>query len=854
MTSESSNPPRFTNRLARESSPYLLQHAHNPVDWFPWGEEAFAEARRRDVPIFLSVGYSTCYWCHVMERECFESEDIARVLNDNFVCIKVDREQRPDIDEVYMTALQAISGRGGWPMNVALEPEQLLPFWAGTYLPPEPRPGMPSLPQMVEGLSNAWKNRRDEVLAHAREIATAVRAHLGEVKPPVRLTARPIEQAVEALLRLYDRTNGGFGGPPKFPQPVFLEFLLDARERADNATRAAIDIAVRGTLDAMSIGGIHDHINGGFHRYAVDATWTVPHFEKMLYDNAQLLSVYSRSASAYEDRWYRSVVARTWHWLFEFMQSVPGVLPGVSEECDLFAASVDAERDGIEGRGYVWTRDSFLQQINEWVENPHRAREMCDQAMTIFGLDRPPNFKDPHHPEEPPVYVLRMAHRPEAIAIQLGLTAEDFLIRLRDIRTALWRDPHDSGHLPRRDETVIACWNGLMCSALAPIERDVCYNVVRELRESVLTRGGDVVRSYKAGVRSRRGALEDYAAVAAGIVKCALAFARSEDKKEVVEGLAKEGDHFILRALKLFSDVDGGPLFAADPSRPDPFAEEPSRPDLFVVPRALTDGAIPSAQGMLLMAMLDLAELYKQAEDDESRETAAWLRRQVVRLLRVSSGHLAEQPVTMTTHLRVLMRVLADPELAAQLNEGLDENSSDGRSNGPTVQSNDAMKGGSRTAGDAHAPEGARENTHQSPGFTPVEIYAGVDRVAIARDDPAELTLVVRIAPGYHVIAADPGDSEIARNLAPFRVGIIGGGGVVAYADYPAGAAQQNEAIASDLRDIRIYEREFELRVALAREGPWSGRPLLSVTFQACTDTECLARTTVELDVALDLE
>ncbi|MCA9304425.1 MAG: thioredoxin domain-containing protein, partial [Phycisphaerales bacterium] len=274
--------PRHTNRLIHESSPYLLQHAHNPVDWRPWCDEAFAEAERRGVAVFLSIGYSTCYWCHVMERECFEDDAIAQQMNDRFVCIKVDREQRPDIDDLYMAATQIFTGSGGWPMSVFLDPQTRKPFWCGTYFPPTPMHGRPSFPQILEGLSNAYTEKHDEIREQSESIADAVREQLTLDTSPVPVGVPQITRTTTALLTQFDRTNGGFGGAPKFPQPVYLQYLLDVRAITDPQTQDAIDAVVRKTLDAMAIGGINDQAGGGFHRYSVDATWTVPHFEKML--------------------------------------------------------------------------------------------------------------------------------------------------------------------------------------------------------------------------------------------------------------------------------------------------------------------------------------------------------------------------------------------------------------------------------------------------------------------------------------------------------------------------------------------------------------------------------------------
>src|ERR1043165_6403662 len=333
-----------TNRLAKETSPYLLQHAHNPVDWFPWGIEAFAEARKRGVPIFLSIGYSTCYWCHVMERECFESEEIAAQMNRGFLCIKVDREERPDLDDIYMAATQMTTGRGGWPMSVFLEPEKLRPFYCGTYFPPEPRGGMRSFPQILEAISGAWKNERDEVAQQSETLANAVREHLGTVESTVPVGLGHVSKAAQTLLRMLDRVHGGFGSAPKFPQPVFLEFLLDIREvAADEATRDATDQALRLTLDRMACGGMNDQIGGGFHRYSVDEKWLVPHFEKMLYDNAQLAAVYARAGTIYNDDFYRRTARRTIEYILKEMTQPSGA----------FSSAQDAEVDGREGGNYA---------------------------------------------------------------------------------------------------------------------------------------------------------------------------------------------------------------------------------------------------------------------------------------------------------------------------------------------------------------------------------------------------------------------------------------------------------------------------------------------------------------------
>lgn len=341
-----------TNRLSRETSPYLLQHARNPVDWYPWGEEAFVEARRRDVPIFLSVGYSTCYWCHVMERESFEDSSTAEVMNRGFVCVKVDREERPDVDELYMAATQAFNhGQGGWPMSVFLDPVSLRPFFAGTYFPSEERyAGRPSFVRVLDSMSSAWRDRREEVVSQSVSLAEAAAERVGESFAPVRVGVDVITEAVGGLIRMHDSRHGGFGGAPKFPQPVFAELLLSFLPLAgDEATRVAVASALKTTLDRMAIGGIFDQVGGGFHRYSVDEKWLVPHFEKMLYDNGQLASVYARACERFGDAMYGRVARR----VCEF------VLREMTHECGGFFSAQDAEVDAREGKNYLWTVDEF---------------------------------------------------------------------------------------------------------------------------------------------------------------------------------------------------------------------------------------------------------------------------------------------------------------------------------------------------------------------------------------------------------------------------------------------------------------------------------------------------------------
>jgi uncharacterized protein YyaL (SSP411 family) len=338
------------NRLAHETSPYLLQHAHNPVDWYPWGDEALARAGELDRPVFLSVGYAACHWCHVMERESFEDAETAAFLNERFVSIKVDREERPDIDGIYMEAVQSMTGQGGWPMSVWLTPEGH-PFYAGTYFPNEPRHGMPSFRQVLEGLAEAWATRRDEIDAQSgRVLASIGRAGTlaGSDEP---ITSELVQQAFSQLRRSFDTRWGGFGTAPKFPQPMVLEFVL---RMAARGMPDALEMVVL-TLDRMADGGMRDHIGGGFARYSTDATWHVPHFEKMLYDNAQLARLYTQAWLLTRNDRYREVACSTLEYLLREMQHPEGG----------FFSSQDADSDGVEGRFFTWVWDELVGLVGE---------------------------------------------------------------------------------------------------------------------------------------------------------------------------------------------------------------------------------------------------------------------------------------------------------------------------------------------------------------------------------------------------------------------------------------------------------------------------------------------------------
>ena len=425
----------MANRLARESSPYLLLHKDNPVDWHPWGEEAFARARSEDKPIFLSVGYSTCYWCHVMERESFSDPEIARQLNEGFVCVKVDREERPDVDEIYMTATQLITRSGGWPNSVFLTPD-LKPFFAGTYFPPADGRGRPGLPRVLQGLREAWLFRRPELLQQAEMVARAMAQHL--VAPGGGGSTLPgpeVAQAVqEGLAARFDPEWGGFSHAPKFPSPANLFFLLE--RSADDAARGMLLT----TLDRMARGGLMDQVGGGFHRYSTDEAWLVPHFEKMLYDNASLAWLYAEASSLAPGAGFDRVARSTLDFVLREMTGPDGG----------FLSAIDAETDGHEGAYYTWTADELDRALPGDEGRLFRA---------VYGLEGPPPFEGERY--------VPFLHAPLSVQARTGgLSEPELLRRLEPGRRALLEE-RSRRERPITDDKVLADWNGLMIGAMS---------------------------------------------------------------------------------------------------------------------------------------------------------------------------------------------------------------------------------------------------------------------------------------------------------------------------------------------------------------------------------------------------
>src|ERR687895_428835 len=471
----------MSNRLAGETSPYLLQHKDNPVDWHPWGEEALARATEEDRPILLSIGYSACHWCHVMERESFEDEETARLMNELFVCVKLDREERPDLDAIYMEACQAMTGSGGWPLNAFLTPEQV-PFYAGTYFPPQPRMGMPSWRQVLEAVAHAWQEKRDEIRAGGSRVAERLRggALLRPSSEPLQSAA--LDAAGAGLRSSYDAAKGGFGSAPKFPPASALEFLLRRGEAGSTRlgrvrTEGSLEMTSH-TLRAMASGGMYDQVGGGFSRYSVDPYWLVPHFEKMLYDNALLARAYLHGWQVTGEPLFRDVVEETLDWALREMSAPEGG----------FYSALDADSEGVEGKFYVWSVDELRAALE--------GEPDVDEAIAWFGATDRGNFEGSNIP-------VRGPGAPERL--------DDWRRRLYEVRSQrVW---------PGLDDKRLTSWNALMISALAEagavLERDDYLEAARACARFVLEElrdgEGRLLRSWKDGRARLNAYLEDHA-------------------------------------------------------------------------------------------------------------------------------------------------------------------------------------------------------------------------------------------------------------------------------------------------------------------------------------------------------
>ena len=557
----------MANYLAEETSPYLLQHVDNPVDWYPWGEEALALAKAEDKPILLSIGYAACHWCHVMAHESFEDEETAAQMNADFINVKVDREERPDVDSIYMQAVTAMTGRGGWPMTVFLTPEGK-PFYAGTYFPDEPRHGMPSFRQILTGVKQAWDDDRENVMSSAGEVAQQLGALSG-----VALDAEPVGEevlrdAVRALSRNFDATWGGFGGAPKFPQPMTLELLL--RQHLRDPDSDALAMAEK-TLRKMAQGGMYDQIGGGFARYSVDHRWLVPHFEKMLYDNAQLARVYLHAWQVTGNQLYRRVTEETLDYVLREMRHAEGG----------FYSSQDADSEGVEGKFYVWSANEIREILGD----------EADLFMKVYGVSDEGNWEGNN--------ILNLQLDPAALAKELGLELREMGGRLAEARCTLY-EVRAKRVWPGLDDKVLTAWNGLMLAAFAeagvaldrPDYIDAATTNAEFLFETMRRESGRLYRTWRTGAEAKyNGYLEDYAFLADGLL--ALYEATFEPRWfEWAEDLAK------LMLAHFRDETNGGFFDTSD-----------DHEALIHRPKDLQDNAVPSGNAVAASVLLRLSLL-----------------------------------------------------------------------------------------------------------------------------------------------------------------------------------------------------------------------------------------------------
>ncbi|MBX3440991.1 MAG: thioredoxin domain-containing protein [Planctomyces sp.] len=587
----SSHASREPNRLAAETSPYLLQHAYNPVDWRPWGDEAFEEARRLDRPVFLSVGYSACHWCHVMERESFEDEAIAELLNSRFVSIKVDREERPDVDQIYMTAVQALTQRGGWPMSVFLTPDRQ-PFFGGTYWPPRARMGMQGFHEILQAIDDAWQNRRQDVRTSAASLTEAVARMSAMEFDPAELSVDLLRNAMRALLRTFDARYGGFGGAPKFPHPMDLRVLLRCWKRFGDAD--ALD-AARLTLDRMVAGGIYDHLGGGFHRYSTDARWLVPHFEKMLYDNALLVPAYLELWQIERRPDDARVVRETLDYVLREMTSPEGP----------FFSTQDADSEGEEGRFFVWS-----------VEEIESLLETDDARVFCYAYDVAPggNWEG--------ASILNRPKPSDQAAAVLGMSADELDRRLSAARAVLF-EARGKRVAPGRDDKVLVSWNGLMIAAMAragavlgePRYAAAAARAADCLLANVRDEQGRLLHSWKDGRARFRGYLDDSACLIDGLVE----LQQATSDARWIDAALELAD----RMIRDFAADDGGFFYTAG-----------DHEALIARTRDVQDNATPSGAAMAAFALLRLGRLASRTDLEERG----------YRTLQAVSGLMAEHP------------------------------------------------------------------------------------------------------------------------------------------------------------------------------------------------------------------
>ena len=584
------------NRLINETSPYLLQHANNPVDWFAWGPEALERAEAEDKPILLSVGYSACHWCHVMERESFENPQIADIMNENFISIKVDREERPDIDSIYMKAVQAMTGQGGWPMTVFLTPDGK-PFFGGTYFPPEDRQGLAGFPRVLQALAQTYQEKRGDVVKATDQLMQRMRQMSASVPSTDPLTQDIMFQAHTGIAREFDDRYGGVGMQPKFPQPMTYEFLLCYYLRSENSQ--ALEM-VELTLDRMAEGGIYDQLGGGFHRYSTDTFWLVPHFEKMLYDNALLAKLYLHAYQVTEKPLYRRIVEETLDYVLREMTDPSGG----------FYSAQDADSEGMEGKFFIWRPEEIIKVL---------GKDDGEIFNRYYGVTLKGNFEGRS--------ILHAADDAEKVAKKVGLTAAEIEALLQRSGAKLLK-VRDSRVHPGRDDKILLSWNGLMLRAFAEaaaVLQRSDYAAVAEKNAAFLLdnlrEDGRLLRTYKSGQAKLNAYLEDYAFLIDGLIALHEVTFEPRWLQEAV-GLGNA-------MVDLFWDETSGQFY--DTGR--------DHEELIIRPRDFSDNAIPSGSSMAADVLLRLAVIAGELEHRRLAVTALRSMRELMARFPTGAGH-----------------------------------------------------------------------------------------------------------------------------------------------------------------------------------------------------------------------
>ena len=572
--------PKHTNRLINETSPYLLQHAHNPVDWYPWGEEALELSRRDDKPILLSVGYAACHWCHVMEHESFENEQIASVMNEHFINIKVDREERPDLDEIYMNAVQMLTGSGGWPMTMFLAPN-LKPFYGGTYFPPDDRYGRPGFPRVLLGVVEAYRERRESVVEQANRITERLN-QLSETQAGDQpLNTGVFDRAFQDYRSRFDARHGGFGSAPKFPPSMGLAFLLRYWHRTGNPNAKEM---VELTLQKMAQGGMYDQIGGGFHRYSTDETWLVPHFEKMLYDNALLSAVYLETYQATGESFYANIAEDTLDYVLREMYN---------PETGGFYSTQDADSEGVEGKFFVWTPD----EVAELLEAEH-AKIFCE----YYDITAPGNFEGKN--------ILHVQTPPDIFAKKLAIDLGELDAILTDGRQKLF-EVREQRIKPGLDDKILTSWNGLMVRSMASGYQILGHDRYLEAAEAsanfvltALSQDNGLLRTHRAGKSHLNAYLEDYSYFVAGLINLYEATFNLRWLKEAQRLSETMIEQF-------WDDAKGGFFYTSK-----------GHESLIVRSKSAYDGATPSGTSIAVHSLLRLSKLLNQPNLTEKAQTA----------------------------------------------------------------------------------------------------------------------------------------------------------------------------------------------------------------------------------------